>query len=450
MNILMNQINFYTKRSVKRLLCLSIALPAMLSFPYAYSVTSGAFSGHTVGINSPYRAPLDAAAIKQIRNTAEQTLHYKNIRALEQVVISKLSVPINYDIEQIEQAISYDDEISIEDKEFLKLELVHVLRELSALYVVENEALIASDMLAHKVEQANKVLHSLAQEKAATTTWLSDGHHQQVITAFPFNDAAKSSNKHLEKLEVSKRVIQSIKDGDFTHLLTNSQDSSNDFQHDTKFQLAVFNTVLPSLNSVETAELNAWSQTNASLGHSSKLSIALHSKNVNNILHLLSEGGNSLNGFPLHSKLQPVLSSLELQEQINFLQNLSNYKQYASLATYYVDNLALSEQQKVNFWFDQLSNKYTGSSAAHALAKRMDANLAQRLADKAASYGKVQLANKKNGAYTSQSKSQTSLAQKRAVLALFLSEKDIAKQQLKHLIVQNSLPKSLAKEVAKW
>ncbi|TQV85330.1 hypothetical protein [Aliikangiella coralliicola] len=308
---------------------------------------------------------------------------------------------------ELAQQIVRSKSLSTVNKEYLLFELAKNLRITNL-----------------QIKQANKqsALSYIKSLKPQLKTVLSDGNHQQVIIAFPFDKAAEASQEYLKLSQLAEKVTTLIQQADYATLSL-----QNEFLSLDKKQTQLTKKIIGQLSQQQAEYFVDWSLERSDINLESKLIFALKAKNKNVVLNLLQDKKS----IPLHRYLQAVINLWSKSQQLSAIASISKNENYASQMMYLVNDLNIPREQKINFWISQLDKSTSGASAAHSLAKIMNNDLADNLAQKSI-------------------ETQSQSFQSRALLALNLSKQDYAKEKIKMLLEDGLVSANLAKEVSKW
>lgn len=308
------------------------------------------------------------------------------------------------------QQIKDSEEISQVTREFYLLELAKTLKN------------VATD-------DSQKALKLISQDLPHVTTVLEDSGHQQQIIAFPYNYAAHASLNHLAITQLSQKILALVQTADYPAI-----EMQKAFLENPQKQLAVIKNINQMISQQQAEQLLSWGLNNNKIQHEAKLVIAIKAQAQKPVLNLLQQSTT----LPLQHYLPAIINLWPTAQQLTPVQSIIQNRHYASQASYYVTQLALPQQQKIQFWFQQLSNQHSGASAAHLLAQ----NMTSEMTDQLVTYIKATALNFP--------KDTSKYAQQRAVLALSLSQQAYAQSQLKQLISQQSLIGDIHQEVSQW
>ncbi|WP_444995496.1 hypothetical protein [Aliikangiella sp. IMCC44359] len=344
-----------------------------------------AFSDNSSLVLSPTELKIEIEKAEQL-NIIPQTTNHQLLKS-----------------QQITQQINNQTHLSITGREYLNMKLVSLLK-----VQLTNEQLI--------------ILQQLANEVAQIKTTLNDGNHQQIITAFPYPEAAKAKLKQHSHYLKSVKLLTQITQADYPALALN-----NEFLNAGDDQLKIFSFIEKKLSNSESKSLLDWSFSKSEINNEIKLALAINTQQNAQIVKILEQDKN----LTLHHHLYSITKSWPPEQLFLLLKEITNIKSYTSLAINQIEQLDIAQSQQQQFFLKQLSNPYSGSSAAQALAKNMTPQLVDQIINIAINQ-------------------QSDLIMKNSVLALSLQPNDYSKNKLRELLQQNKLKPAIAQELTSW
>jgi len=313
------------------------------------------------------------------------------------------------------KVIESDDHRAMLEKEFLLMQSVARLRTL----LQNKNKLLNTDRLVY-LEQ----LQLLSRLNSFTQRQLSDGNHYQIIKAFPFDQAAKSSLQFILDLEKIDRLWRIMEDLQFEQLVDELPEGKN-------YQVKLLTRAIDKLGESKMQLLLNWSKANnqapSKLPEEVILTIALRAKDLSAATGSLWADEN----ISLHHHFPMIAANFNPEQRFEFFREITKIADYASMAMYQIEQLAVDDDLKKTFYQDSLADSNSGSSAAHILSRDLSIDQINELAE-------------------TTEISQNFHEQKNALLALLLSDNAQAKQKSLDLYRANKLAPKLAQEVAAW
>lgn len=313
------------------------------------------------------------------------------------------------------KVIESDDHRAMLEKEFLLMQSVARLRTL----LQNKNKLLNTDRLVY-LEQ----LQLLSRLNSFTQRQLSDGNHYQIIKAFPFDQAAKSSLQFILDLEKIDRLWRIMEDLQFEQLVDELPEGKN-------YQVKLLTRAIDKLGESKMQLLLNWSKANnqapSKLPEEVILTIALRAKDLSAATGALWADEN----ISLHHHFPMIAANFNPEQRFEFFREITKIADYASMAMYQIEQLAVDDDLKKTFYQDSLADSNSGSSAAHILSRDLSIDQINELAE-------------------TTEISQNFHEQKNALLALLLSDNAQAKQKSLDLYRANKLAPKLAQEVAAW
>ena len=305
-------------------------------------------------------------------------------------------------------------------KEFLLMQSVTRLRLLlQEALRIDNSNLIPAERATY-LEQ----LQLLSELKSVTKRRLSDGNHSQIVKAFPFDEAAKSSIKWILDIEKSNVLWRMMENFRYDQILAELPIEKNQ-------QVQLLKQAIAKLDPSKLRSLLAWSrgtdQAEAKLPAEVILTVALNQGDLLAAAAALSLDDDII----LHHYFSKINTDYNPEQRFEFFKTISKIANHASIAMYQIEQLTIDVELKVNFFMSSLADSNSGSSAAHILSRDLSTDQVNDL---------TQIIEM----------SQHLVEQKNALLALLLSDNPFAKQKISELYKASKMAPKLAREVTSW
>lgn len=320
------------------------------------------------------------------------------------------------------KTIESDEKLTGLKKEFLLMQSVIRLRlllEEAGARPPEDNKLISAQRAVY-LEQ----LQLLSELKSITRRQLSDGNHFQIVKAFPFDKAATSSIKWILDSEKSNQLWRIMKDFNYDLIEALLPKEKNE-------QVELLKRAITKLESSKHRSLLIWARGGdhgeAKLPAETILLLALNEGD----LSMAAEALVLDNDITLHHYFSKIAEDYDTDQRFEFFKMISKMANHASVAMYQIEQLAIDDELKTDFFVSSLADSNSGSSAAHILSRNLSTDQIDDLAQVIET-------------------SQHGLEQKNALLALLLSDKTLAKQKISNLYQANKMAPKLAREVAPW
>ena len=357
---------------------------------------------------------LIAGSVKA-NNTPSIFSGYQIQQATSQPLVKKKRQQINgltgrFLIDTI-SSIQTSGQWTILDKEYLLMQSVVRLRKL----IVDDNRIAPLQQMTY----LNK-LTFLSEMKSVSERWLEDGSNRQIIKAFPFASAAKSSINAIHDRIKSNSLLILLEDYQYAQL-------TEILLMDQKRQL---NLLLPAIARLTPSKIDSlleWSIQQKLMPDEAVFLIALYAKNLTIALGFLKR--NSKINFHAYFKL--LSDQFAHHQRFDFFKQTAQLAEYASTSIYQIDGLDIGSDIKQDYLIACLADRYSGSSAAHVLSRKLSVSLIEQLAEMVI-------------------KDISVTAQKNAALALILSSNIDAKQKISDLYQAKLIAPKLAKELPQW
>ena len=270
--------------------------------------------------------------------------------------------------------------------------------------------------------ESRDLVEQLARHRPGVRVWLREGRHRIDVPLFDVAAAARYTRRRWEEAAALHDALLAFQAADLT-ILERFATGDEAFR----------NGAIAALDDVADHRLPVWRDPilaalrNGARVGALALPIVLRSADVELAEALLRHGDAAL----LVQALPRIGAAMPESRKLELLQSALARPELASAARFEIGQLAAREGQALQLLFDSLDDPVTGGSAAAALARLDDPEVARRLGRRLEGGG-------------------SGLAERRALLALRLSGTPAARESLRQFTRSDKVSQDLKTEAAAW